>query len=55
MSLSRLHCRDGQAAAEAKKRDLEIISFCQKKGKFWGDPAHLDEFVQGFRDSVEAA
>lgn len=42
-------------AAEAKKRDMEIISFCQKNGKFWGDPAHLDEFVQGFRDSVVAA
>jgi len=42
-------------AAEAKKRDMEIISFCQKNGKFWGDPAHLDEFVQGFCDSVEAA
>ena len=42
-------------AAEAKKRDMEIISFCQKNGKFWGDPAHLDEFVQGFRDSVDAA
>ncbi len=42
-------------AAEAKKRDMEIISFCQKNGKFWGDPAHLDEFAQGFRDSVEAA
>ena len=34
---------------------MEIISFCQKNGKFWGDPAHLDEFVQGFSDSVEAA
>ena len=42
-------------AAEAKKRDMEIISFCQKNGKFWGDPARLDEFVQGFSDSVEAA
>ena len=42
-------------AAEAKKRDMEIVSFCQKNGKFWGDPAHLDEFVQGFKDSVEAA
>ena len=42
-------------AAEAKKRDMEIISFCQKNGKFWGDPARLSEFVQGFRDSVEAA
>lgn len=42
-------------AVEAKKRDMEIISFCQKNGKFWGDPAHLDEFVQGFRDSVVAA
>ena len=42
-------------AAEAKKRDMEIISFCQKNGKFWGDPARLDEFVRGFCDSVEAA
>ena len=42
-------------AAEAKKRDMEIVSFCQKNGKFWGDPAHLDDFVQGFKDSVEAA
>ena len=42
-------------AAEAKKRGLEIVSFCQKNGKFWGDPAHLDEFVRGFEDSVEAA
>ena len=42
-------------AAEAKKRDMEIISFCQKNGKFWGDPDRLDEFVQGFRDSVDAA
>ena len=42
-------------AAEARKRNMEIISFCQKNGKFWGDPAHLDEFVQGFRDSVESA
>ncbi len=42
-------------AEEAKKRDMEIISFCQKNGKFWGDPSHLDEFVQGFSDSVEAA
>ena len=42
-------------AEEARKRNMEIISFCQKNGKFWGDPAHLDEFVQGFRDSVEAA
>ena len=42
-------------AAEAKKRDMEIVSFCQKDGKFWGDPAHLDELVQGFKDSVEAA
>ena len=42
-------------AAEAKKRDMEIVSFCHKNGKFWGDPAHLDDFVQGFKDSVEAA
>ena len=42
-------------AAEAKKRDMESISFCQKNGKFWGDPARLDEFVRGFCESVEAA
>ena len=42
-------------AAEAKKRDMEIISFCQKNGKFWGDPNRLDEFVQGLRDSLDAA
>ena len=42
-------------AAEAKKREMEIVSFCQKNGKFWGDPARLDAFVQGFCDSVEAA
>ena len=42
-------------AAEAKKRDMEIISFCQKNGKFWGDPNRLDEFAQGLRDSLDAA
>ena len=42
-------------ASAAKERGLEILSFCQKNGKLWGDPSSLDAFVQGFRDSVDAA
>ena len=42
-------------AAKSKEMGVGICAFCMENGKVWGDPAKLDAFAEGFRNSVEAA
>ena len=41
--------------AAADELGLEIVSFCAKNGKLWGDPSKIDEFATGFVESIPAA
>lgn len=48
--------RDLDAVAEASRETgVGIAAICQKNGKLWGAPDRIDEFVEGFRESVAAA
>ena len=42
-------------AAKSKETGVAIAAICQKDGKFWGCPDKIDTFVQGFKDSIDAA
>ncbi|MBQ9412356.1 MAG: TIM barrel protein [Oscillospiraceae bacterium] len=42
-------------AGKIRELGIGIHAFCMKNGKVWGDPSKLDEFVRGFRESVDAA
>lgn len=42
-------------AEMSKETGIEILACCQKNGKLWGTPDKIEEFVEGFRESVAAA
>ena len=44
-----------QVAAASKEKGVSILSACQKNGKFWGTPDKINEFVEGFKESVPKA
>ena len=39
----------------SQETGIKILSICQKNGKLWGTPDKIDDFVEGFRESVPAA
>ena len=42
-------------AEASKKTGVEIKACCQKNGKLWGSPDKMDEFVEGFKESIPVA
>lgn len=42
-------------AEKSKELGVGILACCQKNGKLWGTPDKIDEFVEGFKESVPAA
>lgn len=42
-------------AAKSKETGVKVLAACQKNGKLWGTPGKIDEFLQGFKDSVADA
>jgi hydroxypyruvate isomerase len=48
--------RDLEAVAEkSKETGIGVLAFCQKNGKLWGTPDKINEFIDGFKESVTAA
>lgn len=42
-------------AAASKELGVGVQAFCSKGGEFLGNPAHMDDMVEGFKQSIEAA
>lgn len=42
-------------ARKSEETGIKVLAFCQKNGKLWGTPDKIDTFVEGFRESVNAA
>ena len=45
--------RDMEAVAlKSKETGINVVAICQKNGKLWGTPDKIDEFIEGFKESV---
>lgn len=48
--------RDLDAIVKASQETgVGIAAICQKNGKLWGTPDKIDQFVEGFKESIDAA
>ena len=48
--------RDLQAIAKkSEETGVDVVAFCQKNGKLLGTPGKIDDFIEGFKESVDAA
>lgn len=40
---------------KSKETGIDIVAFCQKNGKLLGTPGKIDEFIEGFKESIDTA